>query len=164
MGDALAVRILERVKDLRHDAHNVGRRKSLIGLEVLLELTAVDELHGDEPDAVFLTKVVDGNDVGMGKAPCRLRFSAKARDDVPRVLPGELICADSLECNAALDQRIIAFIDDAHRTPAKLASDLVLAEPVDLCHGLLLVARLKTATPARAGVADSATIDVYRTG
>src|SRR5207244_5810138 len=129
VSDALAMRIVERVEDLRHDAHNVSCRKSLIGLEVILELTAVDELHGDKPDAFFFAKVVDGNNVGVGKAPGRLRFASKARDDVPRVLPGELIRADGLECNAALDQRIIAFIDHAHCAPAKLATDLVLTDP-----------------------------------
>ena len=65
MDDALAVRIIERIEDLRHDLHDACRREPLIRLEALLELTALDELHGNEPDPRLFAKIVDGNDVGM---------------------------------------------------------------------------------------------------
>ena len=41
MDDAELVRVVERIQDLRHDAHDVGRREPLVRLEVVLELAAL---------------------------------------------------------------------------------------------------------------------------
>ena len=55
--------------------------EALVGLEVVLELAALDELHRDVPDAGVLAEVVDRDDVGMVEAPGGLRLAAEARDD-----------------------------------------------------------------------------------
>ena len=77
--------------------------EALVRLEVVLELAALDELHRDVPDAAFLADVVDGDDVGVREPPGRLRLAAKARDHGLGVLAGELIGADRLERDDALD-------------------------------------------------------------
>src|SRR5438552_6551430 len=75
MDDALAMRIVERFEYLRHDPHDVGGSKALVGVEGLLELPALDVLHGDIPDARILPEIVDGNDVGMAEPARGLRLA-----------------------------------------------------------------------------------------
>ena len=112
-------------------------REALVRLEVFLELAALDELHRDVPDAVVLAEIVDRDDVGMVEASRRLRLAAKARDHGRRVFAGKLVGADRLQRDDALDHRIVAFVDDAHRAAADLAPDFVLAECADVCHASL---------------------------
>src|SRR4030095_7801737 len=99
--------------------------------EILLQLAALDEFHGDVPDTRVLAKVVDGNDIGMGQASARLRFAAKAGDDVGRVLADQLFRTNGFERDDALDIGIEAFVDDAHRPAAEFPADLVFAELAD---------------------------------
>ena len=61
--------------------------EALVGGEAILELAAVDELHRDEPRAVVLVEIVDRDDVRMIEPARRLRFAAKARDDIVRSSP-----------------------------------------------------------------------------
>ncbi len=132
--DALAMRIVERIEHLRHDANDVGNGEPLVRLEILLELAALDELHGDEPDAVVLAEIVDRNDVGMAEPSRRLGLAAEARNDGRRCFACQLIGANGLERNNALDHRIVAFVDHAHCAAADLSPHFVFAEVTDVCH------------------------------
>ncbi len=134
---ALLVRVVERVQDLRHDAHDVGDAEALVRLEARLQLASLDELHRDVPDACFLAEIVDRHDVRVVEAARRVRLAAKAVDHLDRVLAGELVLADRLQRDDALDHRIVGFVDDAHRAAADLAPDLVLADVVDVWHASL---------------------------
>src|SRR5205085_1797938 len=133
VNNTLAVRIVERVENLRHDLHNGCRRETLVALEAFLELAPFDELHGDEPGAAFFSEIVDRNDVGVTQASGGLRLASKARDDVLRVLARELIGADRFQRDDAFDERIVAFVNDAHGAATDLAPDLILAEAADIC-------------------------------
>src|SRR5439155_1288449 len=135
--DTLAMRIVERVQDLRHDPHDVGNLDTLVRLEALLELTTLDELHRDIPDAAVLAKIVDGYDVGMIEPARRLRLPPEAGDHGRRISAGKLVRADGLERNDALDRWIVALVDHAHCTAPDFAPNLVFADAIDLCHGSL---------------------------
>ncbi len=135
--DALTMRIPERVEDLPHDPHDIGDLEALVRLEALLELATLHELHRDVPDAVVLAEVVDGHDVWVIEPARRLRFAAEAGDHGRGIFAGKLFGADGLERDDALDRRIVALVDDAHRPAPDLAPDLVFADAAQICHGSL---------------------------
>ena len=95
-----------------------------------------------------LAEIVDRDDVRMVEPPGRLRFAAEARDHGLGVLAGELIGADRLQRDDALDHRIVAFVDDAHRAAPDLAPDLVFAECCSMSAMRHAPRASKTATPA----------------
>src|SRR4029078_4045141 len=138
--------------DVGHDAHDVVARQPLVGLEALLELAAVDLFHRDEPRAGVFPEFIDRHDVRMIEPARGLRLAAEARDDVGTVRAGELVGAYRLERDDALDHRVVAFVDDAHRAAADLVPDLVLAQRADVRHPWPPVAR-KRRRRARDGVA-----------
>ncbi len=135
--DALTMRIPERVEDLPHDPHDIGDLEALVRLEALLELATLHELHRDVPDAVVLAEVVDGDNVWVIEPARRLRFAAEAGDHGRGIFAGKLFGADGLERDDALDRRIVALVDDAHRPAPDLAPDLVFADAAQICHGSL---------------------------
>ena len=45
---AIAVRMVQRIKNLHHETHHVFQCKALIGVEIAAQLAALDKLHGDE--------------------------------------------------------------------------------------------------------------------
>src|SRR5207253_5137862 len=119
-----------------------------VRLEVILELASFDELHRDVPDAFLLAEVVDRHDVRMRQPSRCLGFAAKAGDDRLGIFAARLIGANRLERDAALDQRIVAFVDDAHCATSQLAPDLVLAQFFDVRHRSTPRSNLQEITPA----------------
>ena len=128
MDHAQPMRVAERRQDLRQDAHRVRRPEALVLFEVLLELAPLDQLHRDVPDAGIFAEVVDRDDIGMRQPARGLRLAAKAREDLRRVAPGQLIRANGLERDDALDERIEGLVHDTHRAAPQFAPDFVLAE------------------------------------
>ena len=80
--DAEAMRILERVEQLTHDAHNIADRETLVFFEVAFELATRHEFHRDKKRVVIVAEVVDRYDVRMIESPGCFRFTLKARDQV----------------------------------------------------------------------------------
>ena len=132
---ALAMRIVERAQDLRHDPHDIGNAEALVRFETRLELAPLDKFHRDIPDAGFVAKIVDRHDVRLVEPARRLRLAAKAVDHLRRILARELVLADRLQRDDALDHRVVGFVDDAHRAATDLAPDFVFADMVDVWHG-----------------------------
>ena len=159
VNDALAMRIIERIEHLRHDADDVRHAEALVGFEIFLELATLDEFHGDEPHAAILAEVVNRNDVGVAEPSGRLRLTAEARDDRGRFLAGELIGTNRLEGDDALDHRVVTFVDHAHRAATDFAPQLVFAEVADLSHASPLRARRKRRRRQDAGVANQGLVD-----
>ncbi len=137
VNDAEPVRVAERVEDPGHHPHDVGGREPLVGFEVALELATADEFHRDVPDALVLADFVDRDDVGVRQPPGSLRLAAKAGNHRLGMLAGELVRANRLERDDALDHGVEPLVDDAHGTAAELAADLVLADPAHLGHASL---------------------------
>src|SRR6185436_10903743 len=125
---AAGVRVIERAEHLAHDPCNILVREALAGVEIILQLLALDELHGDECDAGVLAILVDLDDVRMVQATGGLRFALEPREDVCGLAMRKLLRLDRLDRDGALDEGIEPLIHDTHRTAAELAADDVLAQ------------------------------------
>ena len=93
--------------------------------EQLVEVGAFDELHGDERMSVDFTEVVDRDDVRVLQRPGRLCLAKEPRAQVLVARDG---VAHHFDRDRAVEHRVDAAIDDAHRAFADLADDLVFAD------------------------------------
>ena len=82
MDEAAGVRGVERVADLRDDAHRSPRIQRPAGAHERAQIRAVDVAHDDEQDALALPGVVDGDDVLVLDRGRRLRLGDEARAEV----------------------------------------------------------------------------------
>ena len=64
MNDALVVRELERLANLRHDGQRLARRQLALGQQVP-QCHPIDELHQEVVKSLGLAEIVDGHDVRM---------------------------------------------------------------------------------------------------
>ena len=64
MDDALAVRIFERVGDLRAIGHDIADREGRLR-ELVLEATTAEIRHDELQGALVLAKIVERHDMGM---------------------------------------------------------------------------------------------------
>lgn len=122
--------VVERVADLRDDAHDEFERQRLGLLEQELEVRAPHVLHRDEADPGFrfVDDVVDGDDVRVREDARALRLAHEAAAELLELLVlGREAGAERLEGHEPPDQRIPGEVDDPHRTLAKLLEDLVAA-------------------------------------
>ena len=126
--DAGAVREIERVAQLAHDAHHLLQLKSLVGVEEGLEFLALDELHDEVRDVAFLAEVVDLDNVRMVEPRDRPRFAHEAHRVILGRIFVEVALEDGLDRHPASEARILALVDDAHRALADRALDAVSAQ------------------------------------
>ncbi len=82
MEQTLAVRVGEAGADLCRVIDHDGFGEPSVVLDHLGERRSVDELHDDEVGVVFVTDVVDVDDVGMREFGGVMRFSVKALDEI----------------------------------------------------------------------------------
>ena len=82
MDDALRVGEGEAVRDLLHDVELVPEVVQAAGADDLLEVDALEELHGHVEAALLLAEVVDGDDVQVVEAGRGLGFAAEALDEL----------------------------------------------------------------------------------
>ena len=159
MGDALAVRVFQRIQDVTHDAPDLFQGKAFIGLKIIPQFTALDKLHGDEGDALALRRlpagarhhrivvfslhfaiVVHGDDARMVQPSGGLRFAFEARQHVSDLGAVELRWQNGLDGNGALNHRIKALVHHAHCAFAKLAPDQVFTKFGQGRHGFSRIA------------------------
>ncbi len=131
---AVLVRVLERLEQLAHDAHDVVHREALVRLEVALQLAPLHELHRDVVRAGVLAEIVDPDDVRVGEPARRLGLAAEARELLLRVLALQVLGADRLERDDPIDHRVVALVHDPHRALAELAADLEFSELREFAH------------------------------
>ena len=105
--------------------------KALAAVEVVLELLALHELHGDESNAnpvLRLAIFIDCDDMRMIEPPGRLGLTLETREQFAGLRrPPSCSRPDRLDRNGALDEGVEPFVDDTHRAVPQLAPDLVLA-------------------------------------
>jgi len=121
------VRVRERSQELGHDARYVVQREPEATLEPVPEFGAGHVLHHDVRRALLLAEFMDGDDVRVGEAPRRLRFALEAHQDVRELARFEHLGAQGLDGDPAADDRVEAFIHDAHGAAPDLYPDFVLA-------------------------------------
>src|SRR5436190_2679240 len=108
-----AMRGAERITDLREPIERLLERPAPTTRDEVLERTAEDELHDDEPDTLGLADVVDADDVGMVQLRDRARFAKEPRATHlgrPRGLGDE-----SLDRDRTPELVVVSAIDLAHR-------------------------------------------------
>ncbi len=134
--DARLVRELQRVEQLAHDAHRLLKLEALVGVEEVLELLALDELHDDVGDVALLAEVVHLDDVRMVQPRDRLRLAHEPhRILFGRRLVVEVALEDGLDRDFAIEPRVQALVDDAHRTLAEHAGEVVPAQLLEVFSG-----------------------------
>ena len=97
--------VVERGGDAAGDPHRAVDRERPVLVEQAAQVGAVDQLHDEVGDAVVLTGVVRGDDVGVGEAGDGDGLVAKARPQ--RLVDGEL-GVQRLDRDAPREQRVLA--------------------------------------------------------
>ncbi len=72
-----------------------------------------------------LAHVVDDDDVGMAQRRRRPRFLLKAQDEL--IVVGEIVW-QHLECDVAVERRLVRFIDGRHAAFPSQLDDLILSQ------------------------------------
>ena len=120
MHDAGAVRLREAVRRLRGDPEKRFRRNRPVR-ENLPQRPAVDELHGDELDAVGGTDVVDGDEVRVVQRRGRARFLLEPLD--PLGVRGDR-GGQHLESDVASEPRVARSVNLSHPAGSESGDDL----------------------------------------
>ncbi len=129
MDDAFAVHVVEALGALVDHVDDLVGSQCLAAGDVFLQRHAVDELHHNVIQVVFLAGVVDADDrrvvhppgaVNLGEE-CLAQLLARRRIQVTGRVR-------DLDCDGALHERVEGLIDDAHRAAADAALDLVLGD------------------------------------
>jgi hypothetical protein len=128
MDDAGVVREVERVEQLAHDAHRFLDVEALVGIEEVLQLLAADELHHQVGDVAFLGEVVNLHDVRVVEPRDGLRLAREPHRIILGGVRVEVALEDGLDRDAAVQLRIDALVDDAHRALTERALDVVAPE------------------------------------
>ena len=147
VGDALAMGMVQRVKDLAHDASDFFQRKPLVVVKVVFQLAPCDKLHGDESHALTLKRravgadddrvvifgihfpvLVNRHDARVVQAARRLRLTLETGQHADQFTALKLRGQDCLDGDRALKYRVEALVNDSHRPPAKLSTYQILTE------------------------------------
>ena len=128
VGYAVAVCMVQRTQHLTHDACDFPVREALAIVEVVLELLALDEFHGDESDPAFFGIFVNRDDVRMTEPARCLRLALEPREHFAGIGLSELLRSDRLDRDRALDEGVETFVDDPHRAAPEFAADFVFAQ------------------------------------
>ena len=123
MNNALGMRGVESVGNLRLQARATVSFSTGLPADVVLQGHAVQKFHGDECLAVLLANVVDGADVGMVQRGRGLGFALKTSECL-RVAGNFL--GQELEGNEAMQPRVLSLVDHAHPAATELLDDAVM--------------------------------------
>ena len=130
----LLVGVVERLGGLGRNLQPFGHRQMALLADAVGEAVAIDELHGDEVEALFLADVEGLHHVGMVELGSGLGFAAEGREEAG-VAGGRW--RQHLECHPAVQPLLHGFVDRAQPAPPDDPRHLVAAELV--AHKLLVV-------------------------
>jgi hypothetical protein len=124
MDDASAVGDIERTSDAAKDRERIIEGERPAG-EPVGERTAVHRLHHEERLAIVLAEVVDADEGLVTEAGhgAGLAFETSAEDGVLHKFARE-----DLDCNVAVEVRVMGEVHDCHAAAAELAPDLIAAD------------------------------------
>ena len=118
----------EPIADLLHDAHLLVEGDRGIADDVL-EVGPLEKLHRHVGAAVFLSEVVDRDDVGMIEAGRRLRLALKP---LTEVFVGPALGRHGLDGDVPVQDRVVGLEHEAHRPLTELPDDLVLTDSIEV--------------------------------
>ncbi len=132
MDDALVVRELERVANLRHDGQRLARADATGG-EQLPQVHAIHEFHDEEIQSIGAAEIMDGNDAWVVEPGQRLGFAGEPFGESGVLTnPGR----QNLERDDAVEFLLPGFVHRAHAAAADELEDFELgklAAPVLRC-------------------------------
>ena len=141
LDDARLVREVERIEQLGHEAEYRREVERVLGVEVVLELLALDVLHHDVREIAFGAEVVHLHDMGMIEPRYGAHFALEAHRILARGGPVERARKDGLDRDPAVQGGVQAVVDQAHRAFPEHALDLVAAKRFELVHLRLMILR-----------------------
>ncbi len=124
MQDALAVRAVERIRDLAGALERLGKRQRPAG-EPVGQRLAVEPLHDEEVDAVLVADVVQGADVRVVQRRDGARLTLEARAPLRR---GRRLLAQDLDGDGTIEPRVPGVVHLSHAAGAQRPDDLVRSE------------------------------------
>jgi hypothetical protein len=124
--DVLQVGVVQGAAGLDHDLPRLLRVQPALALDVLVQVDAVDELHGEEVGAVGLGALVQGDDVLVAELLGGPGLAAEALDHGG--LGGHL-GRHHLEGDLAAGLGVARPVDGPHAAAGDVREDLVLADP-----------------------------------
>ncbi len=124
MNNAVAMGRIERIRDLE------GQRKHAISLERLSgnqlpQGDALEEFHGDESPACFLSDVVNGADVGLIQCRGGLGFALKTRQTLG------IMCRvrrKKFQRHKTMQAGIFRFVHHTHSAATKFLNDAIMGD------------------------------------
>ncbi len=119
-----AVRRLQAGADLQHDVDAFRGRELALPQQDGAQVLTLDELHGDELDAVGFVQVVDADDVLVRDLAGQHQFLLEARQDGR--IAGK-VGTNDLQPDDAFHFHVAGFVDCAHAAHAEHLVDLVAA-------------------------------------
>jgi hypothetical protein len=122
--DALPVRLVERVGDLRAVAQGLLERQRTLG-EALRERVAFEKLHDEVVHVSVPSDVVDRADVGMRELRDRLGLAVET---LPHLGGGRHVRRQDLDRDDAQEAAVARPVDLSHPSRAQRREDLVGAE------------------------------------
>ncbi len=132
VNNSLAVRIVERFRQLAQNGDQVIARRQRIALHGVFERRPIDKLHEDVGEVVAFENVVNRNDVGVRELAGRLSFAEHAFAQIAALVGiGKFTEANRLDGDSSPNGRIERPIDDATSAATQLFQDLI---PADLVH------------------------------
>jgi len=135
MDDPRLVREFERIEQLDHEAERRLEVETLIGVEVVLEFPALDELHDDVRKITFGAEVVYLDDIAVVEPRHRAHFAFEAHGNHACEFRIELAGEDGLDRDPAAQVGVHPVVHQPHRALAEHALDLVTAERFEIVHG-----------------------------
>ena len=124
MDESAAVRRVERRANLSHDAQRASERQGTLLRQECLEIASFHGRHGDVEKAVYLTRVVDRDDVRVVEGRGELRLPEEA---LPKVSLAERR-SQQLQCGGSAEANVLREVDDAGRPLAERLDDAIAAE------------------------------------
>ena len=124
VGDATAVRLVQRFGHLRGDVHGIGHRQRPSS-HALRDQLAIDVLHGDEHRVLVFDQVVGDGDVRRLQERRGLRFAEEAR---PAVGVPAAIGRKELQRDLTPEPPVVGHVDFAHPARAKPWADLIVED------------------------------------
>ena len=122
MHHAFGVRGFQRIANLIHDANDFFVRKLALMGHQGLQILPLDELHGDELDAVRFAKIENANHVFVRDLPRQNQFLLEAMQRLR--LRGEFR-PNYFQRHEPLELAILGFVNSAHAALAKQIDDFV---------------------------------------
>ena len=148
--DAAAVRVLQRLGDLRGKMQRLAPTQLPLLLHILLERDALDELHDDVVDVVRVRHIVNAHDIRVRQHRHRLRLRVEAAAEL--LVLKQLFLQD-LDGNEAVEAVASRLVYHRHAARADQLQDLIAIiqqRSYVTIHKMLLFLQMLTSTPARA--------------